>query len=119
MLYSVMSVGLEVFVFHVIVMGITSGLNDKDENSYDSLCISPDSASKLLTLRNAVLHEVRPVATMDPLIIGQARSAGLIFGFTVGAQGVIGLTCAIGVDAKRILTDSITQRSHCKEQMRW
>lgn len=62
-------------------------------------------------LRNAVFHEVRPVAAMDPLIIGQARSAGLIFGFTVGAQGVIGLTCAIGVDAKRILTDSITQRN--------
>ena len=71
-------------------------------------------ASKPPTLRNTVFHEVRPVAAVDPLIVCQARSAGLVFGLTVHAQGVVSLTCTIGVDAKGILTDSIVQRNHCK-----
>lgn len=80
----------------------------------DSLGISPGPASLLPTLRITVLQEVRPVAAVDPFIVGQARSAGLVLGLTVGTQGVVCLTWAIGVDAKCILADAIAQRNHCK-----
>lgn len=62
-------------------------------------------------LRVAVLQEVRPVAAVDPLVVGQARSAGLVLGLTIDAQGVVNLTWSIGVDAEGILTDSLAQRS--------
>lgn len=51
---------------------------------------------------------------MDPLIVGQARNAGLIDGLTVDTLGVISLTRPVGEEAKGVLADAFADGCHCK-----
>jgi len=55
---------------------------------------------------DACLEEIWPVASVDPLIVDQARGAGLVQGLPEGALGVEGLARAWGVDAEVVLADS-------------
>jgi len=62
--------------------------------------------------RIAVLQQVRPVATVDPVVVCQAGGARLINGLTVGTLGIISLAGAVGENAKGVLTYSLAQRNH-------
>lgn len=60
----------------------------------------------------AVLKEVGPVATVDPLVIGQAGGTGLIDGLAVDTLGEISLAGPLGEQSEGVLAGATGQGNH-------
>lgn len=71
-----------------------------------------DAERRPLTLGDAVLQEVGPVAAVDPFVVGESGRAGEFLWLSVGALGVVGLAGAVGEDTEGVFADTTGDGGH-------